>query len=415
MNSSAFLRMAYLFNPFIGLSSASTTTTTCTTNNNNNTAGFTNPIIGPSAGGASTCISGTVPLTLNTTGLNILYSAPQNQAAVTESLVELFQSDSAWVAQVTAGGPSVISGTYDIFIKLCLPESSSSSSSSPLSHLKTVQLLTHGATLDHTYWDIAPGYSYVDAASAAGYATLSYDQLGVGRSAHPDPIQAVQASSQVAVAHQLVSLLRSAQIGGLSFDHVVGVGHSAGSTLTQGITTQHPSDFDAVILSGTSASAASVALTVAAFNLVNANADPAALPQLKSLPAGFLTQQSAAGIQFAFYRYPNYDEALFDQQVANKQTNTLGVLLTLGGIVAPSTEFTGPVQVVNGQHDLVFCGGNCLYPTDQNVVALETFYPKAAKGSSTYIAAGAGHCIAAHKSGPDSFKEMIQFLQANGL
>lgn len=193
-----------------------------------------------------------------------------------------------------------------------------------------MQLLTHGATLDHTYWDIAPGYSYVDVASAAGYATLSYDQLGVGNSDHPDPIQAVQATAQVAVTHALVGLLRNAELGGYRFDKVVGVGHSAGSTLTQGITTQFPQDFNAVILSGSSTSAASVPLTMAAFNLINANTDPA--PQFQHLPAGFLTQQSAAGIQFAFYRQPNFDENAFRQQVAHKQANTLGVLLTLGGI-----------------------------------------------------------------------------------
>lgn len=397
MNASALFKMALLFNPFFGFTSA-----------DYSTDGFSNPVIGPSSGGGSTCISGHVAVSVNTTGTKLLYEAPKDQRAVTESFVELFQADAAWISQVIAGGPSTISGRYNIFVKLCLP-----TDPDKLAQVKTVQLLTHGATLDHTYWDIAPGYSYVDEASAAGYATLSYDQLGVGKSDHPDPIQVVQATAQVAVTHELVGLLRQAEFGGYSFDNVVGVGHSAGSTLTQGITTQYPQDFDAIILSGTSASAASVALTVAAFNFIEANTDPA--PQFKTLPAGFLTQQSAAGIQFAFYRYPNYDEDVFRKQVANKQTNTLGVLLTLGGIVAPSTEFTGPVQIVNGQHDLVFCGGNCLYPTDQNVVTLSTFYPAASKGSQTYIAAGAGHAIAAHKSGPESFQKMIQFLETNSL
>jgi pimeloyl-ACP methyl ester carboxylesterase len=328
--------------------------------------------------------------------------------ALTETFVELFQVESALGANVFAGGPSTISGDYSIFVKLCVP-----SDHQRLDQVKTVQLLTHGATLDHNYWDIAPGYSYVDEASEAGYATVSYDQLGVGKSDHPDPIQVVQATAQVAVIHELVRLLRSAKLGGYRFDKVVGVGHSAGSTLTQGITTQYPKDFDAVILSGTSTSASSVPLTVAAFNFINANADPA--PQFKHLPPGFLTQQSAAGIQFAFYRYPNFDEEVFRKQVAHKQTNTLGVLFTLGSIVAPSTEFTGPVDIVNGENDLVFCGGNCLYPTDQNIATLSIFYPVASSGSQTFMAAGAGHAIAAHKSGPDSFKHMIQFLKINSL
>lgn len=370
--------------------------------------GFSNASITESTGGGSICITGYINMAINTTGTRILYTPPQDQMAVMESFIEMFQVDSTFAANATAGGPSFISGNHLIFCKFCLP-----SDRSKAAQAKTVQVLTHGATLDHTYWDIAPNYSYVDVASAAGYATLSYDQIGVGFSAHPDPIQDVQATSQVAVLHQLVEILRSERLGRFSFDNVVGVGHSAGSTLTQAVTTQYPEDFDAVILSGTSTSAASVALSMAAFNFVNANTDPS--PKLRDLPDGFLTQQTAAGIQFAFYRYPNFDENAFRQQVANKQTNTLGVLLTLGGIIAPSTQFTGPVDVVNGENDLVFCGGDCLFPTDQNQAVITIFYPAASNGSQTYIAAGAGHAIAAHNSGPASFQQMIEFLQANGL
>lgn len=401
MNFSSFAPLSFLLGQFSAVNSIEQTTSF-------NTNGFSNGIIGSSNGGDATCISGNIPVPINVTGAKILYTAPQDQERVTEAFVEMNQVDSNFAINALSGGPSVISGSYNIFCKLCLP-----SDLSKASKVKTVQLLTHGATLDHTYWDIAPGYSYVDVAAAAGYATLSYDQLGVGNSDHPDPIQVVQATSQVAVTRGLVELLRNGKLGGFRFDKVVGVGHSAGSTLTQAITTNYPRDFDAVILSGTSTSAASVAISMAAFNFVNANTDPS--PKLKDLPAGYLTQQSAAGIQFAFYRYPNFDQNAFEQQVANKQTNTLGILLTLGGIIAPSTQFTGPVDVVNGENDLVFCGGNCLYPTDQNEAVLAVFYPAASSGSQTYIAAGAGHSIAAHKSGPDSFAQMIKFLQDNGL
>ncbi|KAI0427847.1 hypothetical protein F5Y09DRAFT_344266 [Xylaria sp. FL1042] len=302
-----------------------------------NTNGFSNPVIRPSIGGGSMCISDNLVVSINTPGTKLLYGAPQDQMAVTESFVELFQVNSTFGADATAGGPSVISGEYSIFVKLCLP---------------------------------------------TGYATLSYDKLGVRNSDHSDPIQVEQATSQVTILHELIRLLQNGKLGGYRFDKVVGVGHSAGSTLTQGITTQYPQDFNAVILTGTSANAA---------------------------------YQSAVGIQFAFYRYPNFDENTFRQQVANKQIDTLGVLLTMAGIVAPSPGFTGPVNITNGQHDLVFCGGDCLYPTDQNAATLSAFYLAASRGSQTYTAAGAGHCIAAHKSGPDSFKHMVQFLQANKL
>lgn len=399
MNTSALLPLAFLLTQFPFFTSAAVTPFA--------TTGFSNGTVGRSTGGGSTCISGYITLSINTSGTEILYTAPQDQQAVTQSFVELFQNNSTFAASVV-GAPSIISGDYSIFSKLCFATNLTSATGG-----KTVQLLTHGATLDHTYWDIAPGYSYVDIASEAGYVTLSYDQLGVGNSSHPDPLQAVQATAQVAVTHALVGLLRDTKLGGFDFDKVVGVGHSAGSTLTQAITTQYPEDFDAAILSGTSTSADYVALTVAAFNFINANTDPS--PKLRDLPAGFLTQQTSVGIQFAFYRYPNFDDKVFEQQVANKQTNTLGILLTLSSVIAPSAEFTGPVDVVNGESDLVFCGGNCLYPTDQGKAVLETFYPAASSGSRSYVAAGSGHAIAAHKSGPDSFKQMVTFLQDNGL
>ncbi|KAI0400675.1 Alpha/Beta hydrolase protein [Xylaria palmicola] len=403
MNTSAVAPLPFCLKYFTGFTSATVATF--------NTDGFTNPVVGPSTGAGSTCISGDVTVSINAPGTKLLYTAPPDQVAVTQSLVELLQVNSTFAANAAAGGPSIIAGDYSIFVKLCLPSDPDS-----LARVKTVQLLTHGATLDHIYWDIAPGYSYVDVAAAAGYATLSYDQLGVGNSDHPDPIQVVQATAQVAVTHELVRLLRGGgggRLGGYRFDKVVGVGHSAGSTLTQGITTKYPQDLDAVILSGTSASAASVPLSIAAFNFINAKTDAA--PRFRRMPAGYLTQQSAAGVQFAFYRHPNFDETAFRRQFANKQTNTLGVLLTMGGIVAPSTEFSGPVDIVNGQHDLVFCGGDCLYPQDQNAATLSIFYPAASRGSRTYIATGAGHSIAAHKTGPNSFRQMVQFLRSNNL
>jgi len=215
------------------------------------------------------------------------------------------------------------------------------------------------------------------------------------------------------VTHALAQLLRDAKIGNYQFDNVVGVGHSAGSTLTQAITTQYPSDFDAVILTGTSTNDNYVALSMASFNLINANSDSSG--RFDDLAAGYLTQQTAVGIQFSFYRWPNFDTTAFKRQVANKQTNTLGVLLTLGAIVAEAPDFTGPVDVVLGENDFVFCGGNCTYPENQAALVESTFYPNAASGSQYYLAAGSGHAIAAHNSASASFQHMIDFLQSNGI
>ena len=56
---------------------------------------------------------------------------------------------------------------------------------------KTIQVLLHGGTYDHSYWDfplMPDQYSYaVRAATGAGYVTLNLDRLGSGLSSHPDP------------------------------------------------------------------------------------------------------------------------------------------------------------------------------------------------------------------------------------
>ena len=101
-------------------------------------------------------------------------------------------------------------------------------------------------------------------------------------------------------------------------------------------------------------------------------------------------------------------------RVANKQTQTFGELLTLGTIVAPSTHYTGPVDVILGEHDLVFCGGDCTKPQDQSALVAPVFYP-AAKSSQHHIIPGAGHVIFADYSAQKAFDQMTAFIKANGL
>ncbi len=260
------------------------------------TAGFGSPIIGPSTGGGAACITGSVEVAVTSNNIKLNYTGPANQLVATETIVEYLQANPKSIL----GGINPITGNYSIYAKLCLP-----SNSTVAKEIKTVHFLTHGDTLDSTYWDIAPGYSYVDAAATAGYATFSYDRIGVGKSEHPDPVQVVQGPLQVEIAHFLVSSLRSGQIGGYPFHTVVGVGHSAGSTVTQGQTTKYPRDFDAIILTGTSTEITYVAATLASFDFIIANTDPSG--KFQGIANGYLTQATQEGIQFSFFRYPNFD------------------------------------------------------------------------------------------------------------
>lgn len=265
----------------------------------NSTTNVTANASTPITAGKPRCIVENVRVSVTSKNIKLLLAEPANQTVATETFVEMLQANSDLFSRVN-GGPNTITGKFSIYGKLCFPFDPTAAKK-----VQTVQFLTHGDTLDSTYWDIAPGYSYIDAAVAAGYATFAYDRIGVGRSEHPDPTQVVQGPIQVEIAHALVTLLRSAKIGPLSFKNIVGVGHSAGSTVTNGVTTKYPRDFDAVILTGTSTSAAFVGTSVASFDLTIANQD--ASRKFAGLSNGYLVQPLQQSIQFPYYRFPNFD------------------------------------------------------------------------------------------------------------
>jgi hypothetical protein len=80
----------------------------------------------------------------------------------------------------------------------------------------TIQLLVHGASYNHLYWDFPYGdgyYSYVDAATAAGYATFDVDRIGDGNSSHPPSTDVTLTAGAVAL-HDAVTALRTGTVGG---------------------------------------------------------------------------------------------------------------------------------------------------------------------------------------------------------
>jgi pimeloyl-ACP methyl ester carboxylesterase len=266
------------------------------------TIGFTASSFSTSAGGAAVCLNGKISVTASANNTRILYSALPDQRNGTGTIQHLLETNPTTYTE-SNGGSTVVSGTWSIASRLCFPATTAAAAK-----VTTVQLLTHGATLDSTYWDFANGYSYINAATAAGYATFSYDRLGVGNSAHPDPIRVVQAALQVEILHQLVLLLRvTPGLGGKLFKKVVGVGHSAGSTFTQAVSAKYPNDFDAVVLTGITTSTASLSAAQAANCLAIANRQDF---RFAGLANGYFTIGSGIlGLQFSYFRYPYFDPA----------------------------------------------------------------------------------------------------------
>lgn len=263
--------------------------------------GFQGAKVGLSAGKQAVCVNGALSVPASATNTILRLSSPTTQYNATEIFQELFQAGSTSVARAQ-GGTRTVQGTFSINGNLCVPADPAKRSA-----VKTVEILTHGVGLEKSYWDIAPGYSYVDAAAAAGYATFAYDRLGVGQSAHPDPIQEVQAALEVEILHGLAQIFRSKKIDGHGFTNVVGVGHSFGSILQVGVNSKYPKDFDGVVLT-----AFANTLTNLPYTILANNPSIAALNQpsrFGSLPYGYLVHKDAIAIQQVFFRYPYFDPA----------------------------------------------------------------------------------------------------------
>lgn len=177
-------------------------------------------------------------------------------------MLENYQINSTLSKRVI-GGQSHVSGNHGIHSQISCPNGTINAT--------TILFLIHGVGFDRSYWNVAPNYSYVDYAAEQGYTTFFYDRLGTGLSDHPDPIQTVQVELQVAIAHELVQLLRTGGISNLTFEHVVGLGHSFGSIQTVGLTSQYPDDLDAAVLTGFSTSTSGQAIFFSALDLTIAS------------------------------------------------------------------------------------------------------------------------------------------------
>jgi pimeloyl-ACP methyl ester carboxylesterase len=271
----------------------------------------------------------------------------------------------------------------------------------------TVQLLVHGITTNHLYWDFPLDnayYSYVRAATAAGYATFNIDRLGTGNSSRPLSTS-VDINSGTTALHSLIQELRSGAAVGHRFSSVVWVGHSFGAVLAWTEVARYH-DVDGVIVSGalhkSSPSFAQNGLTTAA---IPANLDPhfAGL----HLDPGYLTTLpgTRGGL---FYSSRTADPRVIAVDEANKDTVTISELATgLPLIQGPlpetsaSRQISVPVLDVIGQNDSVFCAVDAIdCASAASVEQVEApYYSPEAKLQVVLIPA-TGHVLNLHATAP---------------
>ena len=108
-------------------------------------------IIGPnfsySQGHKAICVTGIIAVPAIATNVEILYPGPANNYELTEFISNFVRRDTDTFA-TSIGEPRQISDTFSIYSKLCVPADTKNAS-----RPTRVQFLSHGGTLDHTYWD----------------------------------------------------------------------------------------------------------------------------------------------------------------------------------------------------------------------------------------------------------------------
>ena len=277
--------------------------------------------------------------------------------------------------------------------------------------------------------DGPPGASYNDTnswvtyASQHGYPTLAIDRLGSGNSTRPDPILVVQTPTEAEVAHQIIQMARAGSAPfPRKFTKIVVVGHSMGSIVTQLLSVNHPTDADAIILTGYSRYIVNFLPGIFA----TAGLLPAAVVQPEkygNLPVGYLEPSIESGVKYLFWynpysnnngtfydpNWPHYDYSL-------RQAITVGEGAT-GAVAAATSIFKGPVLVITGQQDALFCGtlalpitgyGQCVGGPLNYLAGTGSLYPYAKY--YWYAVPNANHCWQFHYSAQLGFQVTHNWL-----
>lgn len=323
-------------------------------------------------------------------------------------------------------------------------------------------------------------YSYTDVALNNGYYTVAIDRFGIGNSSHGDPLNLIQAPAEVSALYEISMMLRNGTFPTVdtAFKKVLHVGHSFGSAQTYVLSAMYPDATDGVALTGFSMNSSWLDQTLAGWNLHIANlnqplrfgnqslsrstllttyvgsgivnmaqtllrfvgldlstfqifeeiayteigdiingwnATVAPIPQ--SLPNGYLTWSDLISNIYAFLFPGHFDIGIGIFAEMTKQPVTLGEIFTLANGAPKTSPFTGPVLVVTGENDNIYCGGNCTATggTAASIPAgVKMNYPNAS-AFEAYIQPNTGHGINLHYNSTAAFTVIQDWFTSHDL
>ncbi len=259
-----------------------------------------------------------------------------------------------------------------------------------------VQVLVHGGTYNHSYWDFACSacqsdtYSYVQYMAQAGYTTFSYDRLGYGQSDRPLP-ELVTVQMAAYILSQLMTDLKTGAGGLPTFRQVVLVGHSIGSA----VVVDEAADAmlarpDGVILSAFLHFVDPTDLATIMTMVEPAFLDPN--PRFRRLLPGYLTTDPGTRGQI-FYYQPDADPNVIATDETTKDTVADSELVTFFTLTASTLSLLIDVPVLEavGQYDSIFCVGTFDCSNTSAVQQYEAAFFSPAAQLQTIVIPQAGH------------------------
>jgi pimeloyl-ACP methyl ester carboxylesterase len=284
---------------------------------------------------------------------------------------------------------------------------------------ETVQLLVHGAAYNHLYWDSPVQnfrYSYVRAATLAGYATFNVDALGAGNSSQP-PSSVLTIAAEAVAFHDVVAALRSGALG-TPFGRVVWVGHSVGSIDGITVAARYGSDIDALVVTGLLHGQSAEQGAALAAQVYPATDDPKFAGS--GLDPGYQTFRPGGRAQL-FYAPTTADPAILRMDEATKDVVAFSTTLPeVGALLFPPHPEDGlthrvnlPVLLVVGQRDAMFCGAewiDCDSPTA--VRDYEAAYFGPGVNLRIVVIPDTGHCLALSTTAPFTDIAMLAWTRS---
>lgn len=165
-----------------------------------------------------------------------------------------------------------------------------------------------------------------------------------------------------------------------------------------GLSVNTPNLTNAIVLTGFSSNSSFMGETVASWDTQLASVNQP--DRFGDLPYGYLTWASNASNEYSFLYPSGFDPAILTYDEATKGPYTIGELFTMGGS-ATAANYTGPVMVVTGAEDKIFCGGDCYATGGTNGTILDVVsssFP-AASNFTTFLPNATGHGINLHYGG----------------